>query len=535
MARPSLPSSITPQALHGLLLDDQELALLDVREARAYVGGHLNLARLAPLSCLPLDVRALVPRLGTPVVLVDAGDPHGPAPRAAKLLARLGYTDVRTLAGGTVAWQAAGFALIDGYGTLVKAFGGQVLAHHATPTWQGDALRAHRTAGTPVTLIDARPADEYAFLSLPGAGNHPGCELALRQWPVDAQAGPWVVHCFSRTRGIIGSTSLRLLGHPDVHFLEDGVMQWALEGAPVLQDALPAVDLPAASDEALRRRADDLIARHDLPLLHPDLLLRRQAEADRTLYLFDLRPGAVVDGTPPGVGAVAGGQLLMHFENLIGTRGARIVLLDEPHRLRAAVTAFWLLQLNQAEVFILDGELPASWIAGRDSGEDLTASAGEGLSPAQLAALLRSAPARIRVIDVGPSADFERAHLPGADYLLPYTLEPVAALQRPGLAIVFTSPDGRAARWVTAEVRERWPDCHAEWLQGGTDAWRAAGRPTEQVWEPAQRLTPFEDDWGSVMRVPASHRDRAWTDYLVWERGLSARVVRDPTVRFRLF
>jgi len=100
--------------------------------------------------------------------------------------------------------------------------------------------------------------------------------------------------------------------------------------------------------------------------------------------------------------------------------------------------------------------------------------------------------------------------------------------------IVFTSPDGRAARWVAAEVRERWPDCHSEWLQGGTDAWRAAGLPTAKDWKPAQSLTPFEDDWGSVMRVQPEHRERAWTDYLVWERGLSARVVRDPTVRFRL-
>ena len=72
-------------------------------------------------------------------------------------------------------------------------------------------------------------------------------------------------------------------------------------------------------------------------------------------------------------------------------------------------------------------------------------------------------------------------------------------------------------------------------LRAAPQAWQAAGLPTEQAWEPDQLLTPFDDDWGSVMRVPASRRDRAWTDYLAWERRLGDRVARDPTVRFRFF
>lgn len=539
---PPPPLPVTPQRLFASLRERRELALLDVREARAYVGAHLTLARMTPLSSLELDVTAMVPRATTPVVLMDAdGAPDGPASRARALLERLGYVDVRVLDGGLAGWRAAGLPVIDGYGSLVKAFGDRVRRHHATPTLPGADLRARRAAGAATTLIDVRPADEYAYLTLPGGGNHAGTELALRAWPdatpdSPAAAGaPWVVNCFSRTRGIIGATTLRVLGHPDVRFLEDGVMRWALDGGPAVEDARPAFALPAAPAHELRRRADGLIGRHRLPLVTPGDLARLHAETDRTLHVFDLRPGAADGGAGDIVRAMAGGQLLMHFENLIGTRHARIVLIDEPHRLRAAVTSFWLTQLDQAEVLILAGDPPPLPRHDAAPGRERASVAGEAIAPARLAALLRDGTADVRVVDVGPSADYERQHLPDARFLLPFTWEPLAALRRPGRRIVFASPDGRAARLAAREACERWPGCDAGWLEGGTRAWRDAGLPTESEWEPHQLLTPFEDDWGSVMRVPAARRERAWSDYLAWERALGDRVARDPTVGFRLF
>ena len=526
--------TITPAELLALLLGKDELALLDVREARAYVAGHLSLSRMAPLSTLELEVQALVPRLGTLVVLVDGGGPQGPGSRAAALLGRLGYMDVRILAGGTAGWRAAGLPLIDGYGALVKAFGDCVRRHYATPTLRGAAVRAAQASSRPATLVDVRPAAEYAYLSVQGAGNHAGTELALRDWPADTSDAPWVLNCFSRTRGIIGTTTLRLLGHPDAHFLEDGVMQWALDGAPVVQNAQPAVDLPQASEEELRRRASSLIDRFELPCLDGNALLHMRAHSGRSLYLFDLRPGAGTGFEPaPGTRAVAGGQLLMHFENLVGTRHARIVLFDEPHGLRAAITAFWLRQLNQFEVFIFKGRWPEA--AHFEEAPPPVADVSGGISAEHLRALLTSASSPIEIVDVGHSFDFERGHLPGARFLLPWTLEPLRAFHEAGKRIVFTSPDGRAGRLAARDTREQWPDSDAGWLDGGTLGWQGAGLPLEQAWEPGQLLTPFEDDWGSVMRVPPARRDRAWEHYLVWERGVSERLAADPTVRFALF
>ena len=89
---------------------------------------------------------------------------------------------------------------------------------------------------------------------------------------------------------------------------------------------------------------------------------------------------------------------------------------------------------------------------------------------------------------------------------------------------------------VVSELRKPRPHPLAiAWLRGGTRAWSAAGHPLEQAWRPGQLLTPFDDDFGSVMRVLGARRGAVWRDYLAWERGVAARIVRDPTVRFRFF
>ncbi len=527
-------AGISPDALFDLLLGSGELALLDVREARWFNASHLNLARLAPLSSLELLIAAFVPRPDTPVVVYDADDVDGgPAAEAAGLLGRLGYTDVRRLEGGLLAWAEQGLPVIDGYNTLVKAFGDEVRRHYGTPVLPLAELQARQREGRPVTLVDARPAEEYAFLSIAGARNYPGTELALRRFP---DAGPdhvWGINCFSRTRGIIGTTTLRLLERaPGAAFVEDGVMAWGLHGGPVVQNAQAVDDIPAEEPAILHALADRLVLRHALERVDAQGVERLRADAGRTLYLFDVRPVSgpeVPTFTDAGeVRHVPGGQLLMHFENLVGTRHARIVLIDHAHQLRAAITAFWLRQLNQAEVFILDGALPTlpALIGAEEDGT-------RKLDPDRLAELL--ALDQAVAVDVGPSLDYERGHVPGAFYLLPSSLRPLEALLPSESAIVFVSPNGAAARIAARDARRRWPEAEVHWLDGGMKAWKARGHPVEFAFQHRQLLTPFDDDWGSVMRVFGPRRDAVWADYLAWERGLSARVADDPTVSFRFF
>ncbi|MDM0047991.1 rhodanese-like domain-containing protein [Variovorax sp. J22R115] len=529
-------TGISPQALRDLLLGPTELALLDVREARWFNAGHPNLARLAPLSVLELQIDAFVPRRGTDVVIYDANDADdGPAAAAAALLCRLGYSGVRRLAGGLQAWKATGYPVINGYNTLVKAFGDGVRQRYETPVLPLAELEARRRSGKPTTVIDARPREEYEFLSIEGARSYSGTELALRRFAHGDPEHLWAINCFSRTRGIIGTTTLRLLGRaPDAVFVEDGVMAWGLRGAPVVQNAVPVDDVPAEEPAVLRGLAEDLRSRYGLKCIDASGLGRLRAESGRTLYVFDVRPLA----DPAKAAAcdarhVPGGQLLMHFENLVGTRNARIVLVDDAHLLRASVTAFWLTQLNQAEVHVLEGELPTAMPvrAPHEAAPDQVPDAPAALDADPLAHLLDAGLAQ--VVDVGPSMDYERGHLPGAYFLLPASLTPLEVLLPSDAAIVFTSPDGAAARLAARDARRRWPEATVAWLKGGTQAWQARGHAVESEIRASRLLTPFDDDWGSVMRVFGPRRDAVWDAYLQWERGLGSRVARDSTVQFR--
>ena len=91
----------------------------------------------------------------------------------------------------------------------------------------------HRVASGRVTVLDVRPAGEYAAGHLPGAVNIPVDELAerIRELPADAEV---VAYC----RGpycVFAHDAVRLLqrhGHRATR-LVDGVIEWRLAGKPI--------------------------------------------------------------------------------------------------------------------------------------------------------------------------------------------------------------------------------------------------------------------------------------------------------------
>ena len=529
-----MTATIAPAALHARLRASQgELALLDVRPAGAFARGHILLASNAPAARLEIDVPRLVPRRAAPIVLCDGGD--GASERAAALLGHFGYADLAVLEGGVQAWQAAGFMLFEGVYVPSKAFGEHVEAVCGTPHISAEELARLRAAGADLVTLDSRPFDEYRRMNIPGGIDVPGAELVHRIHDLAPDPDTLVVvNCAGRTRSIIGAQSLINAGVANrVVALENGTMGWTLAGQELEQgQARLPPRLSAAGRTWAQQAAAKVRERFGVPTIDHAMLARWRVEAEtRTLYLCDVRaPEEYAAGHLPGALCTPGGQLVQATDSWLGTHSARVVLVDDDG-VRATMTASWLLQIGRWDVHVLTGGLGAEL----EAGPEQTPVLGLEETPSDLLltveALAGLAPCRdVQILDLADSRSFRAGHVPGAVRVRRDQLQADLARVPRAPSYVVTSEDGLLARLALAEAARLLPG-RARALAGGTDAWRAAGRPLEPgVWDEAE-----DDAYLRPYDRPPAQAFQAMRDYLRWETALVPAVERDGTLRFKEF
>lgn len=105
-ARTAVPE-VTVDDVKARLANGQRPVLLDVREREEYREGHLEGALALPRGFLEMRVEEVVPDKSAPVVAYCAGGVRSLI--AAHTLQEMGYTDVRSMAGGYTAWKNAGY------------------------------------------------------------------------------------------------------------------------------------------------------------------------------------------------------------------------------------------------------------------------------------------------------------------------------------------------------------------------------------------------------------------------------------------
>jgi rhodanese-related sulfurtransferase len=515
---------VSAAELRGML-GGGELALVDVREELIFSQRHLLLARSVPLSRLELKFAQLVPRRTTRIVLCDDGD--GVAERAAAILSRNGYTEVHILAGGVDAWAAAGFELFSGVNVPSKAFGEYVEHAKGTPSIAADELERLLRDDADLVVLDSRPFDEYSRVSIPTATNVPGAELVLRARDIaPAPQTTVVVNCAGRTRSIIGAQSLIDAGLPNkVVALRNGTMGWSLAGFAC--DSSKNRRAPVASPKTLawaRSAARSVAQRCGVERIDHAALAAWRADAERTLYVFDVRDPAEYDaGHWPGAISAPGGQLVQATDQYVGTLGARIVLVDDVE-VRAAMTASWLRQMGWQDVFILvENGTETGWPAPPLLETD--APSGAGIDCAALSALLSRNAAT--VVDLSLSRNYLVRHIPGAWFAIRTRL--ARAFEKISLrgTLVLTSEDGVLAKLAVAEAAGL-VDRPVRFLEGGNTAWQSAGNASSAE---AQMADEIVDQW----RKPYERGDdakAAMAEYLAWETDLLPRIVRDGSLPF---
>ena len=521
MARPEIYCPrIAPPELRALIAAGGELAILDVREEGVYARGHLFLASSAPLSHLELPIGRLAPRLATRIALVD--DDESLAQRAAQVLRRLGYRDLHVLAGGNAGWKAAGYEFYSGVHVPSKAFGEHVEHHDGTPRIAAADLKEMLDAGRDLVVLDSRPMSEYRVMNIPGALDCPGAELVYRVH----QAAPRpetlvVVNCAGRTRSIIGAQSLINAGIPNkVVALTNGTMGWHLAGLELERGQTRTASPPeGAALERAQSAAAKVAKRFGIRSIAFSELKILQAEKARTTYVFDVRsPEEFAAGHLPGSVCAPGGQLVQATDTYAAVHGARIALVDD-RGVRATLTASWLLQMGWREVLVVTNAVFDSM----ESRVPASAPPCPVISPENLQA------SGALVLDFGTSLQYRAGHIPGAAFAIRSRLANHAKALTG--AVVCTSADGLLARYAAADLaallgRE------VRALEGGTEAWRAAGLPMESG--ETKMLEPPED----VYYKPYDHQaqiEAAMQDYLQWEVALLEQIRRDPDCRFRDF
>ncbi len=486
-----------------------------------------------PLSVLELLAGSLVPRLGTRTVLVDAGG--GFAERAAAKLTGMGYDGVACLKGGIAAWEAAGYVLFSGVHVPCKAFGEYVEHHYATPHIEAEALQAMRDAGDDMVILDSRPMDEFQVMNIPDGIDCPGAELACRVHDLAPDPSTTVVvNCAGRTRSIIGAQSLINAAIPNqVVALKNGTMGWHLAGYELERGQSRKAPPPStdglAKAQGCARAAGE---RFEVNRVDRSTLAQWQDEAEqRTLYILDVRdPVEYAAGHPVGVANAPGGQLVQGIDEWCGTLGARVVLVDDTG-VRATMTASWLTQMGW-DVAVLEGgldgfemttEMPQQGPAG-------IGQAGKNeISPAELAT--RIAADDVLVVDLSPSRDHDKGHVPGAWWAVRARLADSLPKLPQKSMLVLVSPDAIVARLAAPEASELTAMPVAV-LTGGTAAWQAAGQSLESGL--VNMADERDDTWMKPYDSDSNVEDRMRA-YLTWEVDLLQDIERDGDHRFRLF
>lgn len=137
------------------LIGEKGLVFLDVRSPAEFADGHIGKALNVPEGRLG---SAQLPAEGR-IVVYCSEDPCALTDNAHRSLVELGYTNAVILAGGLGRWKELGYPLVKGVPRAAAPRPGRLSPQQ---------VRARLDKGD-LTVVDVRPATEYATGHLPGA------------------------------------------------------------------------------------------------------------------------------------------------------------------------------------------------------------------------------------------------------------------------------------------------------------------------------------------------------------------------------
>jgi rhodanese-related sulfurtransferase len=185
--------------------------------------------------------------------------------------------------------------------------------------------------------------------------------------------------------------------------------------------------------------------------------------------------------------------------------------------------------MGHRDVFVVEGGLDAIRATGTEPlPVPELAAAVPLIDVSGLVALLDSGEGTA-LVDLARSVDFRDGHIPGSHWAVRTRLAALGAVLAEATHVVLTSADGVLARLAVAEAQGLTKGS-LRVLEGGTDAWRAFGRPLVK-----DRTNPPDEACIDFYLRPYDRNsgvEEAMNAYLTWEIDLVNEITRDGTIHF---
>ncbi|MCY1291734.1 Rhodanese-like domain protein [compost metagenome] len=314
--------------------------------------------------------------------------------------------------------------------------------------------------------------------------------------------------------------------------LRNGTIGWTLAGQQLDHGASRRAPATVGVDnrDSARRGARAIADRAGVRRIALAALPSLQ-EPGRTVYRFDVRtPGEFAGGHLPGFVNAPGGQLVQETDHNAPVRGARIVLADDDD-VRASMTGSWLAQMGW-EIWVVEpADASARGETGAVAANVPMPPAVPTVAPAELATWLdKNADGGTAVLDFTASANYVKRHIPGAYFVIRAQLADALPRIPQARRYVLTCGSSLLARFAAADL-QRLTDAEVVVLEGGTQAWIAAGLPLESG---ETHLASARTDRYRRPYEGTDNPREAMQGYLDWEFGLIAQLERDGTHGFRV-
>ena len=522
-----MPKAKTIDSLEKLIHSEELYALIDVRERPEYNRQQIFGATNIPRRLLEFKISNLVPVKNIEVVLYDYCCERSLL--AAKTLEKLGYTKVSYLEGGLKAWKDKGNIVVSGVNVPSKILGELVAEKKKVPMITPDVLKSWLDNKKDVAVFEVRPPEEVSHSgSVPSACNIPGVELPLKVFDYMEKGKTIVNTCAGRTRSIIATQTLKMMGIDNVYDLKNGTMGWVLAGYE-LEKSVPQGHQTSVKSRLMAEEfASRLIKDHGIKVISINELQNLISKSDQqVLYLFDVRSKEeYLAGHIPGTVWIPGGQAIQCMDDNVAVRQGSIVFVCDSLA-RSAITAFWYSQMGFANVFVLNGGTKAWQGSGLELeygpppdlplGYQEARKAANFISAVKLKEKINSG-LEVVIINVDESQQFIQGHLPGSILISRSWLEIriETAVNDKNAQIILTCHEGIHSTFASASIAEM-GYTNVRVLDGGIKSW------SEKGFEPEDGEAGIKEKPDDYLKRSHERSREEMLQYLSWEEELAER------------